>query len=169
MAIPSAPLQLRDYAVTDLAYRRRPDGERTPDDGLTMRFEMEGARAGGETVLLVLRVWFNEAEDDDSETPPAPHTGHVEVRGGFQWVGPEDVPGRDRLTVVNGLSVLYGIARVYVAQASGSGPDARLVLPSVSFHEVDLDLDGAGPAAGETPAEPAKKPTAKRTRKPKAS
>jgi hypothetical protein len=141
--IANAPLQLREYAVTEVTYRRRAEGGSAPDSALTMRFEMEGARTGEDGAVLALRVWFNEADEDTaertSESSPSPHTGHIEVRGGFQWIG-DDVPERDRLIVVNGLSVLYGIARVYVAQASGSGPDARLLLPSVSFHEVELDL-----------------------------
>lgn len=139
MAIPDAPLQLRDYAVTALEYRRRLTETPQADHPLSMRLEIEGAENGGLT-YLVLRIWINEDEASTSDLPPNPHEGRIEVRGEFEWLGPEDISDRDRLVVVNGLSILYGIARVHIAQASGTGPDRRLLLPSVSFHEIDLPL-----------------------------
>lgn len=139
MTIPDAPLQLRDYVVTAIEYRRRPVDADPAGHPLSMRFET-GGTSEGDTTYLILRIWINEDEEASDETVPNPHEGYLEVRGEFEWTGPQNLPGRDKLIAVNGLSILYGIARVYVAQASGTGVDRRLLLPSVSFHEIDVSL-----------------------------
>lgn len=153
-AIPLAPLQLDDYVVVNSMYAVR-DVEGEPDGGLTVRFHTSGVR-DGETVELRLTVWVNNGPPPDAEEEDAgrnnPHTALAEIVGRFRWIGDER-EDQDRLIVVNGVSMLYGIARVVIAQASSAGSLERLILPAYSFANVEVDLD-ATDGDGVAPEEP---------------
>jgi preprotein translocase subunit SecB len=63
------------------------------------------------------------------------------VTGQLYWAD-EEVAAREdarRLLLTNGLSMLYGIARVRVADITDDGDEDRLVLPSVNFLPVAED------------------------------
>jgi preprotein translocase subunit SecB len=85
------------------------------------------------------------------------HRGELRVTGWLTWIS-EEVATRDdarRLLLVNGLSMLFGIARVRVADLT-AGSDRRLVLPSISFKPIVEDFleedrnSGADASDGES-------------------
>jgi preprotein translocase subunit SecB len=59
--------------------------------------------------------------------------------GRFQWLEdakPADEEEADKLLLVNGLSMLYGTARVHLRQLTDPGPEPVLHLPSISFKPI---------------------------------
>ena len=145
MTVTPSPLQLLDFVVGRMDYAYRPiEGE--ADVSSVSQFHFDGARFGDEA-FLSLHVTLNRSEaatpERQSEVDRNPHTAEVKVSGRFLWEG-EDVPDREAITVVNGLSILYGIARVLVAQASAAGPGGRFMLPVYSFRDIELELRDLG-------------------------
>jgi hypothetical protein len=153
-----APLQLLDYRSEALAYERL-EAEPAPEDvdiGVGLQFDIDthfDEERGAQCIAL--KVGFNESEEDlpDDVIRYIAHRGRVKVTGWLSWID-EEMSSRDdarRLLLVNGLSMLYGIARVRIADLT-EGEDERLLLPSVSFKPVAdqfLDQEGQEDTAAE--------------------
>jgi len=153
-----APLQLLDYRSELQAYERL-DAEPVPEDvdmgiglGVELNTEFDDDR---EALCVRLTIDFNpESEIPEEIRPYVMHRGRFQVTGWLTWID-ESIASRDdarRLLLVNGLSMLFGIARVHIADLT-SGSDRRLVLPSISFKpiveaflkgEVDERSDSSG-------------------------
>jgi preprotein translocase subunit SecB len=135
----ASPLQLADFEAATLAYERL-EADPPPDDaemGVGLSIEMDAAFEEDRDVQrLQLDIRYNNEEDVPEEAAPyIAHRGHVRVTGWLYWAS-EEVAAREdaeRLLLTNGLSMLYGIARVRVADLTADGRDRRLVLPSVNF------------------------------------
>lgn len=184
MSLQLSPVQLRDYVVISQAYcRHLPDEGEEPNNEVTITTNVR-ARRHEDEIQLLLSVHVNEAvwgdaleagvdQERQAAFATRTHEGHVEVAGRFAWQGPESPPDVERLLIVNGLSFLYGIARVYLAQASAASPGPRLLLPSVSFMNMEVELDPdpepsseegtprTGDPTPSSPSEPPKKASSK--------
>ena len=139
-----APLQLIDFQSEILAYERL-DAEASPEDsegGTALTFQMEATYDEDEDAQhLVLTIGYNNEEVPDEVEPYIEHRGQVRVEGWLRWVD-EDFAERDdarSLLLTNGLTMLYGIARVRVADLTDTEEGDRLVLPSVSFRPLVED------------------------------
>jgi len=139
-----APLQLLDYRTTTLAYERL-DAEPPPDDvdlGVALEFEIDATYDDeNEVQRLALTVGYNEKEVPDEVAPYISHQGRIRVTGWLQWID-DEVSNRDDardLMLTNGLTMLYGIARVRVADLTEGGDRDRLLLPSVAFQPIVRD------------------------------
>lgn len=141
----AAPLQLRDYRTTTVSYERL-DAQSSPEDidpGVGLSFGVDAEFDNEEEIQLIeLEIRYNEEDRVPEEIAPyVVHRGHVRVNGEFYW-SDEEVAARDdarRLLLTNGLSMLYGIARVRVSDITADGKEGRLVLPSVSFLPIARD------------------------------
>lgn len=140
-----APLQLHNYSTTTLSYERL-EAETPPEDvelGIGLSFGVDAEFDDEEEVQhIALNVRYNQEEEvPDDLVPYVVHRGHVRVTGQLYWAD-EEVAAREdarRLLLTNGLSMLYGIARVRVADITDDGDEDRLVLPSVNFLPVAED------------------------------
>lgn len=152
-----SPLQLLDYRSELLAYERL-DAESPPDDldmgvGLAIEFDTHFDE-GRDAQCLDLVVDFNQEDGVPEEVQPyLIHRGRYRTVGWVRWIDDEVSAREDahRLLMVNGLSMLFGITRVYVAELT-SGSERRLVLPSVTFQTavddfLDTDDEGASEEA----------------------
>ena len=135
-----APLQLLDYAIDRVQYEQiRPGTEEMPDPaeiaGLGFRMEMEQMK-DSDVVRLQLQVEVNQEELPEEVEGHVFHRGSIRISGWFTWID-EDVPERfkdpQKLMLVNGLSILYGVARNHMVHLTEPGPAPRLMLPSISF------------------------------------
>lgn len=160
-----APLQLIDYRSELLAYDRR-DPEPIPDDvdaGVGIGVEIETDFDEERKVRCIhLTVVFN-AEDEmpDEIRPYVMHRGRLRVTGWVNWIN-EEFAARDdaeRLLLVNGLSMLFGIARVRISDLT-SESDRRLLLPSITFKPVVEDFLGEEKVNVDTNSSDASSPTA---------
>lgn len=131
-----APLQLADFETTALAYERL-DAEPPPEEtdlGVALGFEIEaGVDEERDLQRIRLLVSYNEEDVPEDVEPYLKHRGRLRVTGWLQWVDEEtaDRDDAERLLLTNGLTMLYGIARVRVADLTNG--DDQLLLPSVSF------------------------------------
>ena len=131
-----APLQLVDFETTALAYERL-DAEPPPEDldlGVGLGFEIEAeVDEERDAQRIRLLVSYNEEDVPEDVKPYLKHRGRLRVTGWLQWIDEEtaDRDDAERLLLTNGLTMLYGIARVRVADLTDG--DGRLLLPSVSF------------------------------------
>jgi len=140
-----APLQLHNYSTTTLSYERL-EAETPPEDvelGIGLSFGVDAEFDDEEEVQhIALNVRYNQDEEVPEDLAPyIVHRGHVRVTGQLYWAD-EEVAAREdarRLLLTNGLSMLYGIARVRVADITDDGDEDRLVLPSVNFLPVAED------------------------------
>jgi len=136
-----APLQLLDYQSELRSYDRL-EAEPVPDDvdmGVGLGLEVDTEFDDDRKALCVrLTVQFNPEEEIPEDIHPyVMHRGALHVTGWLTWIS-EDFADRDdarRLLLVNGLSMLFGIARVKIADLT-SDSDRRLVVPSISFKPI---------------------------------
>lgn len=139
LPIPAAPIQLASYEIHEQIVQLHPGGDVSqPSSGLYLG--VWGDRSfEDDRVSLDLFVSVNETDPEgDAVAETNPHyRGRVVLRGEFLWIGGEDLPEEERrnLLTVNGLSVLYGIARVYLRQLAEPLPAPPLLLPTVSFRD----------------------------------
>lgn len=135
-----SPLQLIDYVAETVSYERL-DAEPAPDDedtAIALGFEMDTAFDEDRTAQrLTLTVHFNNHHTDVPEevAPYIAHRGQVRVCGWIRWVRDEMAQRDDaqKLLLINGLSMLYGVARVHAAQLTEGRAAERLLIPSISF------------------------------------
>jgi len=139
-----APLQLLDYRTTMLAYERL-DAKSPPDDvdlGVALEFEIDATYEDEKDVQrLALTIGYNQTQIPDEVAPYIAHRGQVRVTGSLRWID-DEVASRDDardLMLTNGLTMLYGIARVRVADLTEGGERERLLLPSIAFQPIVKD------------------------------
>lgn len=140
-----APLQLIDFRTTTLAYERL-EAEPLPEDvemGAALTFEIEAtADEEREAQRIDLTVSYNQPDDvPDEVAPHIQHRGRLRATGWIRWVD-SDFAARDdarQLLLTNGLSMLYGVARVRVADLTDDASSNRLILPSANFHGLVMD------------------------------
>lgn len=137
-----APIQLIDFAVDQLDYEQvRPPGEELPDalSGVVLGIDVEQVSGiDTEHPYVQLIISFNEEEvPEEAKASGHPyHQGRIVLSGWFNWSREkvaERVDNPEKLLLVNGLSMLYGIARQQLLQITEPGPAPRLMLPSISF------------------------------------
>lgn len=134
-----APLQLIDFHSDILAYKRL-EAEPWPEDvdeGIALSFELE-ARHDEErdAQQLTLTIGYNDEDRIPDEVAPyIVHKGRISITGWLRWID-EEMAARDdarELLFTNGFSMLYGVARVRVADLTEGASTDRLFLPSVNF------------------------------------
>ncbi|MBU0676495.1 MAG: hypothetical protein KJ626_00125 [Verrucomicrobia bacterium] len=98
-----------------------------------------------------------------TSTPPVGIEFDTEIVGFFAF--PEDMEKGtiEQLIRVNGCSILYGILRGQLAQATGSMPGGKFVLPTFMMHDVVAEIEAE--KADKKKAKPAKKKVAKKKTK----
>jgi preprotein translocase subunit SecB len=135
-----APLQLIDYTTETVLYERR-NTEPTPDDvdvGVELGFGMDAKvdeERDAHCVTLIVRFNLNLEEIPEEVQPYIAHRGEVRVQGWIRWIN-DEMEKRDdapELLLTNGLAMLYGIARVHIAQLTDGRSADRLLVPSISF------------------------------------
>ena len=134
-----SPLQLNNYFVKELSYRSNPAYKAEP----TVRNEGKihctvelgtGLNAPDHfMVALVLTV-------EPSAVAPAldPYHIHIRIEGYFNFNPGADIPQpeKERMVSLNGSSILMGLARGLVAQATGVSEFGKYLLPAVNFVEI---------------------------------
>lgn len=144
-----APLQLINYRAAVRSYERFDDVEVSDDNsmGIALRLQFNhDYDEDTETQRLKLVVQYNQDEDVPEEQKPfIAHRGEIGVEGWLRWISKEiaEREDADRLMRANGLSMLYGIARVRVADLTDQGNGSRLLLPSVNFQNI-VEEDESG-------------------------
>jgi preprotein translocase subunit SecB len=159
-----SPIQLTDYFLTGLNLSANPKFD--PKQEAQLRFD--DFQVGIEALAtadskrdwkVVAKLSFQPAAEAN-----VPYRFAAEIVGSFivQATYREDYA--ERLVKTNGSSMLYGILREVIRDATARGPYAALILPSTSFYEPQDQRSENAPTATPGPAAP----TAPTTTKPEA-
>jgi len=163
-----SPLQLLEFAFEEVSIKtvagfegkRHEPGFVTAPGDLRMRADTgiallaEHAKYSDFGLKFLLSV---EPKDQNS----APYEATVGVRGTFrmhQMADMKDGDERRKRALVNGVSILYGLARDMVCTVSSRSSHGQMLLPTLNF----ASLASANPDSIEVAASPA--PAAKRRR-----
>jgi preprotein translocase subunit SecB len=139
----AAPFQLIEYHIEALSLKRlHPDVEEPPGaTGIALGFGIElRPNVESEEGVHALELTIQANEDEDQIPEGAEHRifhrASVTLVGYFTWLEdaePDDTDEAEKLLLVNGLTMLYGTARVHLQQLTEPGSDPPLQLPTVSF------------------------------------
>lgn len=127
------PLDIQMYHIHELTFRAL--SEYNPDlansGGLDVDFDVERNADAPRDFRIILRIKLAEAGYTSDDNPP--YSLYLAIVGYFTFAEdtPEDV--MQRMINLNGTSILYGIARGLVGQATGAGVHGQFVLPAVNF------------------------------------
>ena len=105
------------------------------------RFNVELARSKDSSDPWVVVLTVTIAAPDDVPAPP--YTVDVRAIGHFWWGGQEaeesDLPV-ERTIGVNGASLLYSGLRELIGMISARGPWGPMLLPTVDFRAIKIDI-----------------------------
>jgi preprotein translocase subunit SecB len=137
-------LQLNNYFIKEFSYRSNPaysaDAQVRNEGKISCTVELgKGLNAPDHfMVALVITV-------EPSTVSPALDPYHINMRieGYFSFKPGTDAPQpeKERMVSLNGCSILMGLARGLVAQATGVSQFGRYLLPPVNFVEILKGLE----------------------------
>ena len=130
-----SPLHLTDYFVTDLHLSANPKFDAKQEVLLNLEdfqvgFEAASASENKRQWQIVLKLKHQPAAEAN-----VPYRFAAEMVGVFILLEgyPEDCI--ERMVKTNGPSMLYGVLREVIRDATARGPYPALILPSTSFYE----------------------------------
>lgn len=140
MTMKLAPIRLRSYFLTDLHLQVRAKFDPNADTGwkeddFQVEQKVERADSTSEGIGQVWQIDLTirhqpAAEDNFPYAFRLSLVGFIEEASGLAKL---DETARERIVRINGTSILYGAAREIVRAATGRGPHAPVLLPTVSF------------------------------------
>jgi preprotein translocase subunit SecB len=153
----NSPLQLNDYFVQELVIRENatfsPTGTERHAGQINCKLEHARSIEPADHFLVTLTV-----EVTPSPTAPAfdPYQIVLKIQGIISvhqnaQLTPEQI---ERLTTINAASILFGLARGLVAQATGVARYGKYLLPPINFVEM---FERKHPKPEETPDKPSRK------------
>ena len=134
-----SPLQLNNYFVKELSYRSNPAYKAEPavrnEGKIQCAVEFRTAITAPDHFMIALVLTV-----EPSTVTPAldPYHIHMRIEGYFNFDPGADIPQpeKERMVSLNGSSILMGLARGLVAQATGVSEFGKYLLPAVNFVEV---------------------------------
>jgi preprotein translocase subunit SecB len=135
-----SPLQLNNYFIKELSYRSNqaydPEAKSLLSEGkIHCTLELGTALSVPDLYMVALVIAV-----EPSEVRPALDAYHIKIRieGFFNFKPEADVSQaqKDKLVQLNGSSILMGLARGLVAQATGVSEFGKYLLPAVNFVEI---------------------------------
>lgn len=131
--LPPPPLDVQAYHIHELTFRALSeyDPEQVSAGGLDVDFDVQRNENAPNDYRIILRVKLAQDGYTPDENPP--YSLSLTIVGYFTFAPdtPEDIMGK--MINLNGTSILYGIARGLVGQATGAGVHGQFVLPAVNF------------------------------------
>lgn len=128
-------LRMMNYVVTQLQMQVDPTHELTADQGsLSLDFNVRQKPESDDDFLLELTVAVNSDDEDYEERG---FRFLCSVAGFFELHGLKEAypDSWEPRFLNNGLSILYGVARVQIDSISAVAPMGRFVLPCVNMKE----------------------------------
>ncbi len=148
---PPPPLDVQAYHVDEFGLRALDeyDPERPSRGAFDIDFDIHQHSEDPKAFRITMRIKFAERGYTAEENPP--YTITLTITGYFVFA--EETPNSvmERMIDINGASILYGIARGFVGQATGASRHDQFVLPAVNFIEL---VKARAASASEGVAEP---------------
>lgn len=136
----NSPLLLNNYFVKELSYRSNPafnpEAQVLRNEGkIHCTVEVGTALSVPDHFMVALVIVV-----EPSEVSPALDAYHISLRieGYFNFKPETDIPQaqKEKMVRLNGSSILMGLARGLVAQATGVSEFGKYLLPPVNFVEI---------------------------------
>lgn len=145
------PLDIWQYFVEELALRALAEHEsdRGHSGSVGVDFEVQRNEKNPIEYRIIMRIKLAESGYVPEENPP--YSLALTISGYFRFEAGTDEPTMKRMLHVNGTSILYGIARGLVGQATGASVHGQFVLPTVNFIQI-LEARERAKAESHAPA-----------------
>lgn len=126
-------LDIQAYHVAEFVFRALSeyDHERPTSSAIGVNFTIDQHEEDPLEFRIEMRLQV--AETGYSADINAPYSISLTIVGYFTFAEGTENDVMQRMIHLNGLSILYGIARGFVGQATGAGRYAQYVLPTVNF------------------------------------
>lgn len=144
------PLDVQSYHIDTLVFRTFPeyDADRDTAGNFDVDFDVQRHAQDPHSFRIIMRI--NVASDGYSADTNPSHGISLTILGNFRFEEGTDEEQMQRMIRINGSSILYGIARGIVGQATGASRHGQFVLPTVNFVEISKAKEAAA-ALEETP------------------
>jgi preprotein translocase subunit SecB len=168
-----SPLQLLQCSFESVNVTSVPEFDNTDRDP-SFLMNPSGMTLSSETAVQNLDV---NAEFSDyairfvlafepKEINAIPYRGELVLQAQVRMHGANSALERKQLAVVNGVSLVYGIARDMVCAITGRGVHGQMLLPTLNFRSLADsvqadDVAAQPPVVGSEPAAPKRKPASK--------
>jgi preprotein translocase subunit SecB len=131
-----AQLNITDYVVDELTVRSNPDYQRSSDKEAKgeIKIGFNVKRKDKEPLFMITMII--EVNKSKPAFTNSPYYVYLNIRGFYEFGKGTDEDTMQEMIGLNGLVMLYGVARGIVAQASANGVHGKFVLPSVNFVEL---------------------------------
>ncbi len=129
-----ALLDIDDFFVEELAVKANPEyiEEASGDNKVSISFDI--MRKGEEPLFMIsMSIDINKSKKAFST---APYQLHLKLNGFFSFPEGTEEETIKKMIGLNGLVILYGTARGFVAQATANCLHGKFILPSVNFVEL---------------------------------
>ncbi len=126
-----ALLNIDDYFVEEFSIRTNPNYKKAEAEqgGLEISFDIK--RKGTEPRFMILmQIDLNKSKKAFSS---AAYQISLKISGFFSFVEGTPEETMNKMIGLNGLSILYGVSRGIVAQATANCPHGKFILPSMNF------------------------------------
>lgn len=130
-----AQLNLNDYFIDEFSFAANRDHTAGSEASGTLNIDFDIKRSGDDPLdfMITLVVDINPLDEDFAR---GDYRVHVKLSGFFSFTEGTDEVMINSMIAQNGLSMLYGVARGTVADATATSWHGKLVLPGVNFIEV---------------------------------
>lgn len=130
------PLDVQSYHINELTFRAFDefDEGRESAGGFNVDFDVQRNANDESTFRIIMRI---KLATDGYTTDENPQYGiGLTIVGYFGFAEDTEEELMQRMVRINGSSILYGIARGIVGQATGASKHGQFVLPTVNFVEI---------------------------------
>ncbi len=130
------PLDVVAYHVNEFVLRSLDEysRDRAGSGAFEVSFDVQANESDPRDFQIVLNVEFAPKGYTTEQNPP--YSIRLQIAGYFKFLEGIATDQMERMIQVNGSSILYGIARGFVGQATGAAKNGQFVLPAVNFLEL---------------------------------
>lgn len=129
-----ALLNFEEYFVEEISVKTNPQFEKKGQNEGEIAISFDIKRKDMEPRFMIpMEIKLNHSKKDSFN---APYQVMLKITGFFSFPKGTDEETIHKMIGLNGLSILYGVARGVVAQATGNCPHGKFILPSVNFIEL---------------------------------
>lgn len=153
MPIPISPLQLKTHFFPVIRLQAMAGGKK--DGPTTFNREVGISPLPGKQNEWQLELTIKIASTD--KTNPYIYDIEIQTIGIVELIVEVPSDDRQKLAVVNGLSILYGAVREMVINLTSRSPYGALMLPTISFTDVLKENQPANSPAQPVPVTPVAK------------
>ena len=133
---PPPQLDIARYHVDSFAFTAHDDFDDERDSAGDLSVDFHIAERVGDPLSFRMTMDIRVAEAGYTAETNAPYSIALTIIGYFLFTEGTTEETKARMMNLNGASILYGIARGFVGQATGASRHGQFVLPAVNFIEL---------------------------------